>query len=255
MSQDGSDDALVASWQELFAEPTSGWDFSGFGDRIETGEPPWSYDDLARGLLAGADSALDVGTGGGEILLGLLEALPADTVATEGWPPNLPVARAALEPHGIAVHPYDAEAEPRLPFDDDRFDVVLVRHEAYVATEVARVLTPGGRFLTQQVDGRDSAEMHALFGSEPAYSHITLPHLRAEAEDAGMAVETAQEWRGTMRFADVSTLVSYLRMVPWEVPEGFTVEAHANTLLALHHEGRPLEFTQRQFVLVCRQPA
>jgi len=245
-------DALLAEWRERYAEPTSGWDFSAI-DAVVEGEPPWSYDALARRALDGAGSALDMGTGGGEVLLGLRDALPADTVATEGWPPNLPVATDALAPYGIDVVGYDAEQDVRMPFGDSRFDVVLNRHEAFVATQVFRVLRPGGAFLTQQVDGRDFKESHALFGGTPGYSHINLEHLRTEAEAAGFVVEDAQDWTGRMRFPDVAALVSYVRIVPWQVPDDFSVDRYADVLLRLTPED--LVFTQRRFVLGCRRPA
>jgi SAM-dependent methyltransferase len=251
---DGSVDSgeLLAEWRERFAEPTVGWDFSSFAGSIETDDPPWSYDDLARQVLVGAASALDVGTGGGEVLLRLRDALPADTLATEGWAPNLPHATESLAPHGIPVVPYDSEHDDRMPFEDGRFDVVLDRHESYDAAEVFRVLRPGGAFVTQQVDGRDFEETHALFGGTPAYSHDTHERLSAEAEAAGFAVEDGREWSGTMRFADVATFVSYVRMVPWEVPEDFSVDRYADALLAMTE--RDLVFTRRMFVLVCRRP-
>ena len=245
-------DALLAEWRERYAEPTSGWDFSAFAGSIETDDPPWSYEDLARDALGGATSALDIGTGGGEVLLRLIDALPADTLATEGWAPNLPHATEALAPHGIHVAPYDSEHDDLMPFEDGRFDVVLDRHESYVITEVFRVLRPGGAFVTQQVDGRDFEETHALFGGTPAYSHVTLDSFRDEAEAAGFTVEDAREWSGTMRLADVATFVSYVRMVPWEVPEDFSVDRYADALLAMTE--RDLVFTRRMFALVCRRP-
>ena len=247
----GDREALLSLWRERYAEPTSGWDFSAI-DAVVDGEPPWSYDALAREALTGAASALDLGTGGGELLLTLVDALPADTVATEGWPPNLPVATAALSPHGIEVVAYDSETDARMPFVDERFDLVLDRHESYVAAEVFRVLRPGGVFLTQQVDGRDFEESHRLFGGSTAYPHITLYHLRAEAEAAGFVVERAEEWVGAMRFPDVGAFVSYVRIVPWQVPEDFSVDRYADVLLRLTPDD--LVFTQRRFVLVCRRP-
>jgi SAM-dependent methyltransferase len=245
------DDDVLEQWRTRYAEPTSGWDFSTI-DAVVDGEPPWSYDALARQALAGAGSALDLGTGGGELLLTLRDALPADTVATEGWPPNVPVAREALAPHGIEVVTYDSETDARMPFDDARFDVVLDRHESYVAAEVFRVLAPGGVFLTQQVDGRDFEESHRLFGGSTGYPHITIQHLRAEAEAAGFVVERAEEWAGTMRFADVGAFVSYVRIVPWQVPDDFSVDRYADVLLRLTPDD--LVFTQRRFVMVCRRP-
>ena len=55
-----------------------------------------------------------------------------------------------------------------------------------------------------------------------------------------------------MRFPDVGAFVSYVRMVPWEVPEDFSVDRYADVLLRLTADD--LVFTQRRFVLVCRRP-
>ena len=247
--------ALLSAWSVAHDSPVAGWDFSDIAGRYVEQEPPWSYADLARRVLVGADSALDLGTGGGEVLLGLLDALPGDTVATEGWPPNVPVATGNLSGHGIAVVEHDTEADPLLPFPDHRFDVVLGRHEAYVASEVHRVMRPGGRFLTQQVDGRDFAETQAIFGGQPNYPQITLANLRAEAVAAGFEVLAAEEWQGKANFADVATLVRYFAYVPWEVPDDFSVDRYARQLLDLHHSGRELSFTQRRFYLCARRPS
>jgi SAM-dependent methyltransferase len=180
---------LVSAWRAEHQRPVVGWDFSELAGRYVEQQPPWSYDDLARDVLTGAKSSLDMGTGGGEVLSRLLDVLPADTMATEGWPPNLPVARAALEPHRVEVVAYDAERDRSMPFDDGRFDVVLNRYEAYDAAEVHRILGSGGRFLTQQVDGRDFEETQQLFGHHSAYPHITPAKLGAQAEAAGLVVD------------------------------------------------------------------
>jgi len=249
---------LLDAWRAEAAADTSGWDFSSLAQRRSEDQPPWSYVGLARSVLTGAHSCLDMGTGGGEVLRSLSDALPDDTVATEGWAPSLPVARHALEPHGIAVVEYDAEAaESTMPFPDERFDVVLNRHEAYRAEEVRRVLRPGGRFLTQQVDGRDFEETQALFGRHTDYPHVTLDHLREEAEATGLVVERAEEWTGRSSFHDVGALVQYFARVPWEVPDDFGVDRYADVLLDLHERGpargRSISFPIRRFFLLARR--
>ncbi|MGI8899335.1 MAG: class I SAM-dependent methyltransferase [Nocardioides sp.] len=244
---------LLSAWRTEHERPVHGWDFSELADRMESSDPPWSYPALARAALHGATSALDMGTGGGEVLIALSSALPEDTVATEGWPPNLTVAGDNLSAHGIQVVAYDAEKDIAMPFQDGRFDVVLNRHEAYDAAEVRRVLSHDGRFLTQQVDGRDFAETQAIFGGTSAHPHITLAHLRGEAESVGLVIEAAEEWTGKTRFADVAALVRYVAFVPWEVPRDFTVDRYATQLVDLHRSGRDLTFTRRRFYLRCRR--
>ena len=248
----GEREALLSLWRERYAEPTSGWDFSAFDAVVDRRASV-----VVRRPRAGGPDRRRVGarhrTGGGEVLLTLADALPADTVATEGWPPNLPVATAALAPHGIEVVAYDSETDARMPFDDERFDVVLDRHESYVASEVFRVLSPGGVFLTQQVDGRDFEEtppaLRRLAGVPARHAATTCaPRPRRPAS----RWRPAEEWVGAMRFADVAAFVSYVRMVPWEVPEDFSVDRYADVLLRLTADD--LVFTQRRFVLVCRRP-
>lgn len=247
-----TDDEVVA-WAQRFSEPTAGWSFAAFEESVSSLDPPWSYTDLARQFLPAARSVLDLGTGGGEQLLGLADVLPPDTHATEGWEPNVAVAREALAPRGIDVRAHDAERGERLPYPAGRFDVVMSRHAAYDAVDVARVLRPGGVFLTQQVDGRNLADLAAVFGAGPRYPEVTLAACARRAEDTGLRVERAQEWRGPIRFADVGTLLSYLRMMPWQLPADFSVERYAPQLLQLGRRAGPLAFTEVRFLLIARR--
>lgn len=244
----------IQRWRSLWETPVQGWDFSEFEGRIEEAEPPWSYEDIVRHELEHAGSALDIGTGGGEFLIRIQDDLPVEVHATEGWAGNLGCARRALEPLGIEVRDYDAERDDRLPYRDASLDVVLARHEAYCAQEVVRVLRPGGWFITQQVDGRNLEDLAAVFGAGPAYPEVSLESLRHEAEDAGLIIERAEEWSGPIRFDCVDTLVSYLRFMPWQLPEGFTVEDFGDELMALDRRDEPLEFTERRFIIVSHLP-
>lgn len=145
----------------LYAEgltaPTEGWDFTRFGDRIRQEGPPWRYWDMVAELALGAGTMLDLGTGGGEQLAAFwagARVRPPFTVATESWPPNVPVAAARLRTLGIpVVHSEGApdndaqaadERRGRLPFIDGTFALVVDRHEAFNAREVKRVLASRG---------------------------------------------------------------------------------------------------------------
>src|SRR5436309_2364859 len=98
---DRSFDALVV---EARAAPVDGWDFSWLDGRATEQRPLWGYQRLLADKLATASAALDIQTGGGEVLAGAgVDRFPPTMMATEGWPPNVERARALLEPLGVVV--------------------------------------------------------------------------------------------------------------------------------------------------------
>jgi hypothetical protein len=121
-----TEDAFDETVRAAHETPVEGWDFGVFAGRYEEDDPPWDYRRLVRAHLDGAGSLLDLGTGGGE-LLAELAPLPEHTVATEGHPPNVPIARRRLGPLGVEV--VEVEEGGRLPLPDAAFDLVIDRHE------------------------------------------------------------------------------------------------------------------------------
>lgn len=254
-------DALVA---EALAEPTEGWNLARFRARMHSTHPSWSYWDLVTEPAATASTMLDLGTGGGEQLAGFCERLAAPpplTVATESWPPNVPVAAQRLAPLGIAVvHVEGApdndeqapdESQGRLPFRDGTFALVIDRHEAFNAREVARVLAPDGVFITQQV-GSDYRDLHDLLDEPwtPAAS-VDRALIARQVRAAGLTVEGGDEAEVVLTFADVAVLGWYLRQVPWAVPT-VDVERDPGRLRAAHERiltDGPVRVRQQQFWL------
>jgi hypothetical protein len=143
-----------------------------------------------------------------------------------------------------------------LPFRDGVFDLVIDRHEAFNASEVARVLAGGGVFLTQQVSD-DYGDIHALLGlAPPCRAVLTLGVTSAQVRAAGLRLEEAAQGAGELRFADVGVLGWYLRQVPWAVP-GFDLEAERERLLAVHERIRaegPVRVRRHQFWLRAVRP-
>jgi SAM-dependent methyltransferase len=111
----------------------------------------------ARGPDGQQTAALDVQTGGGEVLAQIPHP-PAVLAATESWPPNVEIARRNLAPLGATVVAVDDDAD--LPFPADSFDLVVSRHPVQTRwDEIARVLTPGGAFLSQMVGAGSVREL------------------------------------------------------------------------------------------------
>jgi SAM-dependent methyltransferase len=245
--------------EEAAAAPVAGWDFRWIGGRLTTSPLPWDIRALAGDAMRAATTALDMGTGGGEFL-SVLPGYAARTVATESWTPNVPIAaRNLARLHIPVVHTagsvdnaLQADGRPAgaLPFRDDCFDLVLNRHESFDATEVARVLRPGGRFLTQQAaTGPD--QFHALLGIAPPRraAAVDLDLLVGQAVRAGLTVEEAATATERVQFGDIGAFAWYLRMVQWAVP-GFSIDTHRSALETA--ASRDLVIYQERFLLRCR---
>ncbi|MCX3060088.1 class I SAM-dependent methyltransferase [Streptomyces beihaiensis] len=226
-------DELVA---EAVAEPTEGWDFTWFEGRATEERPSWGYARLMGERLARVDAALDLDTGGGEVL-NLAPRLPPLTAATESWPPNVAKATRLLAPRGVVVVATPGGAGAPLPFADDAFDLVTSRHPVEPHfTEIARVLRPGGTYFAQHVGPSSVFELVEYFlGPQPEEVRSGRdPRVEAaRVREAGLDVVDLRAQRLRMEFHDIGAVVHFLRKVVWMVP-GFTVDAYRPRLLALH---------------------
>jgi SAM-dependent methyltransferase len=262
-------DALLTEGSSV---PTAGWDFSWFRGRASEERPSWGYARLLAERLEGTRAALDVQTGGGEVLATALAAVrraPALPAATEAWPPNVAVARRTLAPLGGAV--VQVGESDGLPFRDGVFDLVASRHPVVTRwDEVRRVLRPGGRYLSQQVGSgtvRELAEFMAE-GRPPqavveaprdplaTRSGSTPPAAAAAAEAAGLEVVDLRQEALRMEFHDVAAVVHFLRKVIWIVP-GFTAEAYRDRLAVLHdflQRHGPFVAHSQRYLLEARRP-
>jgi SAM-dependent methyltransferase len=223
---------LVNAWKYEERQPFTGWDFSYLDGRMLEEQPPWSYLAQAAELMQRSSAVLDMGTGGGERLLELRENWPQKVVVTEDHPPNLRLAEERLGPLGVEVVNVSLTRDGMMPFESGEFDLVLNRHSGLNCAEVARVLAPGGIFLTQQIHGLWAQDLLAEFGAAPQWPDATPEYYVPRLEAAGLSVEKAEEWQGQLSFHDVGAVVYYLKAVPWLVP-GFSVETHTDNLMRL----------------------
>jgi len=225
--------------QEAELMPFEGWDFSFLQGRLVEAPTPWDYAKIVGEQLQSSDSLVDIGTGGGE-LLSSLHPLPPRTVATEGYRPNVAVARRRLGPLGVDVVQTYCDDNTRLPqrgalpFRDDSIGLVADRHESFIAKEVFRVLRPSGRFVTQQVGDSNFPELNRALGADepPTSARWNLAAASEQLEAAGFTIADSRQARLEARFHDVGAVVSYLRAVPWQVPD-FSVEGYRHRLLRL----------------------
>jgi SAM-dependent methyltransferase len=230
----------MTSFDDLMNETAEvsvdGWDFSWLEGRATEQRPSWGYQRLLGERLSSARAALDIQTGGGEVLAGAgAEHFPRTMVATEGWPPNLARATAILHPLGVVVVA-DRE-EPPLPFADRAFDLVTSRHPATIHwSEIARVLAPGGTYFAQHVGGDANVEISEYFLGPLDRSNRRHHEVEADqAREAGLEIVQCRNERLGLEFFDVGAVVFFLRKVVWTVPN-FAVDRYRSRLQELHDQ-------------------
>jgi SAM-dependent methyltransferase len=146
-----------------------------------------------------------------------------------------------------------------LPFPDESFDLVVSRHPTMTRwDEIARILKPGGSYLSQQV-GKGSVQELTDFMMGPQEPGEARDPQRAVAAAEAVGLVVVDLRREALRavFNDVGAVVVFLRKVIWIVP-GFTVDRYRGRLAELHDriqaEGPFVAQTQR-FLIEAHKPA
>lgn len=192
---------------------------------------------LAWGRLRRPARVLDVATGGGHTALAFAN-VAGRVIACDLTEPMLRAARGFIRGRGAANVAFVAGDVIALPFREGTFPVITCRiaphHFANVGAavrEIARVLTPGGSFLLQDILGHDDPQVSAFITEverrrDP--SHIRAYRAREWAaflRGAGLTVmeETVttklrpwKEWTGRMRMPDetLRALEDFIRDAP-----------------------------------------
>ncbi|OBF79719.1 methyltransferase type 11 [Mycobacterium sp. 852002-51163_SCH5372311] len=228
---------MARTFEDLVAEADAvsvdGWDFSWLDGRATEQRPSWGYQRLLKQRLATVSSALDIHTGGGEVLAGA-GPFPPTMAAIETWPPNAAIATRRLHPLGVVV--IATANEPPLPFADAAFDLVTSRHPTAVWwSEVARVLRPGGTYFAQHIGPATTGELVEYFlGPQPQkWAEHHPDAVRAQAQAAGLQIVDVRMERLRAEFFDIGAVVYFLRKVIWAVPD-FSVQRYRTRLRKLH---------------------
>lgn len=230
MINKGEFDRLVdQAWNHEF----SGWDFSYIAHRMLETQPSWDYRQIVLQRMVQVSSLLDLDTGGGK-LLSTLVPLPPITCATEGYAPNIPIAKARLEPLGVQV--FATQAMTQLPFSDNTFDLVINRHGGFLASEIHRILKPQSCFITQQVGGKNCLRLNEFLQDEVyfEYAYWTLEYAVQELQADGFDIIDQRDELQPTEFLDIGALVYHLKAISWQVND-FSIDKYYSKLARIHN--------------------
>ena len=218
---------------EAIQQDFIGWDFSFIAKRYVEDPTSWDYRRKVQPKLAQVETMLDLGTGGGEFL-STLRPLPPHSWAAETSPFNIPIARARLEPLQVRVTEVESSAD--LPFEPNHFELVLARHECFSASEIYRVLQPGGVFITEQVGGQNNLRLNELLQEQVEHPFMgwQLAEAVKQLTAAGFEIIEAREEFPESVFYDIGAVVYYLKAIAWQIPN-FSAAKSYDRLQALHN--------------------
>ena len=235
----------------------SGWDFS----RMHTErEPvPWDYPDVVARYLTPTDTVLDVGTGGGERLLGLANRFRKG-VGIDPDPDMVRVAQAnAARAATTHVTFQQAGAEDLTSFPRETFDVVLTRHAPASAPGLHRVTNAGGYFVYQGVGARNMENIRLAFHTGSATQvdkgqRALLSGLR----ESGWTIVAQGEYNVRYLVRDLPSLLFWFSAIAGanEVPSDFAIERHhgvINDIIQRYGSDRGIETNEHRTLLIARK--
>lgn len=224
----------INHWKQEEMRAFHGWEFSYLDNRWDMEDLPWDYISLVRKYRRNSHTLLDMGTGGGEILLSLCHPFKKSNV-TEGYVPNLILCRERLQPLGITVK--YIENDNCIPYQDNYFDIVINRHESFNFNEVYRVLKSNGIFITQQVGCDNSRVLSEKVTGVPLAinEEKCLQSVINKVQEDKFEVLYKNEYYAKLNFFDVGAIVFYAKNISWEFPN-FSVNRHSDNLIKLQAE-------------------
>jgi len=229
----------------------SGWDFS----RVNcvTEGPDLDFYEEVRKVCGKTDLLLDIGTGGGERVLPLAN----DVLLLVGIDHDAGMVRAANRNANGApnVRFLQMEAD-RLEFPDGFFNVISCRQSEFDAEEAARVLGPGGRFLTQQVSEGDKLNIKRAFGREIGKPGALRDRCVRELTEAGFRDINVIEFTVFEYFQSPADLIFLLKHTP-TLPDFGQSDEHFEILDRFIRENRTekgIRTNMERFILTARKP-
>ena len=146
-----TDGPITADLLELKSQLKSTW-ASGDYSAVATTLEPSAEKFLRRNPVTFGERVLDVACGSGQLTIPMAFS-GADVIGLDLAPNLVAQARAKAKAEGLELRIDEGDAE-QLPYDDDRFDVVVSMFGAMfaprpsrVASELTRVTKPGGKIV------------------------------------------------------------------------------------------------------------
>lgn len=202
-----------------------GWDFSQMKEEKEPA--PWDYMEIVPLYIKPTDYVLDIGTGGGEKFIELSKFFTKG-VGIDPYEEMINTAKKNSLKNREKKVSFKLMGAEDMQFPQNSFNVILNRHAVVVPKEIAKVLKPGGYFITQQVEKGNMQNLKKIFNYKKTWRNDILTLSEAFKRN-GCRIVAAGKYDVKYWVKDIESLIFWLKAV--DLPEGFNIEDHGQQLL------------------------
>jgi SAM-dependent methyltransferase len=181
-------------------------------NKLQEDPLPWDFRNIVKGFLSGRDSLLDMFAPNPELLSSLPWLPERVAFVDRGETPS--TTKKIWRVNGREVPVSHASGDCLLPYSDGAFDIVVNNRGRYEISELARVLVPGGVFITQQIGGMNASDLCAALGLSPKQTGRNLVQNTAAFERAGFRLVDCGESLGRQRFYRVEDILFFIKHTP-----------------------------------------
>ena len=149
------------------------------------------------------------------------------------------------------------DSDNSLPIKDNKFDIVINRHESFNASEVFRILRANGIFITQQVGKENNSDLARYLNPD---AKILYPdaYLEKQVEylsKAGFDILFKKEEFPKSRFYDIGAFAYFANIIGWEFQD-FDIEKMIDKLYKLNSDIERdgyLSSTEHRYIIVAKK--
>ncbi len=143
----------------------------------------------------------------------------------------------------------------RMPFKEEKLDVVISEMANYDKYEMWRILKPGGKLIIEQLGTENYKEIMSSFIPFRIKGKWDLESAKLTLQEIGFEVLEAYEDRGYIRFNSLKALVNFTKgVVPASVENSESFMSFYAKAYELLQEHSHFDLTTYRFILVAQKP-
>ena len=250
----------MINYKQLYERVGSviGWDFSEITKRTKVVGKKWDYIEIVKKYVNKETILLDIGTGGGELLLKIAR-FAKEAYGIDNSRGMIKTAKKNLMKSKTSNVEFILADAKKLPFPQKYFDVVICRHSDFYPKEVFRVLKPDGIFITQQVGEKDKENIKEIFGRGQSFGEgvgTLMNRYVQELKEVGFEILKKDTYNAVEYYANMIDLIFLLKNTP--IIPNFDIKKDQKFLEEIERRYKTKEGIKTnsfRFLIICKKPA